>query len=122
MVSCSIGTDVGVPFVLVLINGCIDFSFSPCSKPMQGTCFPLGNHIPQYYTKLGNNISHNTRQFICLHPQWSQQLPLHKVNFTPTPDTTVLKFVKVNIFSNTYTQIMKVNIFFRPEEAMLENW
>ena len=76
--------------------------------------------MPQYYTKLGSNICHNSRHAIFLQPQWSQHLPLHKVNFTS--DTTVLEFVKNNILSITYTEIMKVNIFFRPKEAMLEKW
>ena len=42
--------------------------------------------------------------------------------FTPTPDNTVLEFLKINIFSNIYIKIMQVNIFFKPEEAMFEKW
>ena len=34
----------------------------------------------------------------------------------------MLEIVKINNFSKTWHQIMKVNIFFRPEEAMLESW
>ena len=89
------------------------------------TSVSVTHHLPQYNTKLGNNICHNSRHTICLQPQWSQHLPLHKVTFTPTPDTTMLEFVKINIFSNIDTivlKIMRVNIFFRSEEAMLENW
>ena len=28
-------------------------------------------NLPQYYSKIGNNIYHNSRHTICLHPQWS---------------------------------------------------
>ena len=39
-----------------------------------------------------------------------------------THSILVLKIVKNNIFPNIAHKIMKVNIFFRPEEAMLDNW
>ena len=39
-----------------------------------------------------------------------------------THNIIVLKIVKTNIFPNNSHKIMQFNIFFRSEEAMLDNW
>ena len=83
-------------------------SFSPCSEPKQGTCFVLRPSAD------------------VLQSQWLEHLPLPKVTITPTPDIIVLEILWSLTFSPTLDtivlKIMKVNIFLRPEEAMLENW
>ena len=46
----------------------------------------------------------------------------HTIAKQSTDNIKVLTIGKNNIFPNISHKIMKVNIFYRPEEAMLDTW